>query len=120
MKSFERQYRILMILNEKREVTIGYLAKEFDVSEKTVFRDVWYLSAFLPIRTVQGRYGGGISYIENFMYCDYKFYMSREQESLITKIINESIQSGKCQLDNSEIIILSDIIKKYSKKVIKS
>ena len=65
MKSFERQYRILMILNEKREVTIGYLAKEFDVSEKTVFRDVWYLSAFLPIRTVQGRYGGTGTAVQN-------------------------------------------------------
>ena len=36
MKAFERQYKILKILNEKREVTVGYLAKEFNVSEKTV------------------------------------------------------------------------------------
>ena len=120
MKSFERHYSILQILNEKKEVTTGYLAKEFDVSEKTILRDIWFLSDFLPIRTVQGRYGGGISYMDNYRYCDYKFYMSEEQERLLNKIINESKETGICQLSSCEIIVLSSIIEKYSRIVVES
>lgn len=120
MKAFERHYQILMILNEKREVTVGYLAKEFNVSEKTIFRDVWFLSDFILIRTVQGRYGGGISYMDNYRYCNYKFYMTEEQERLLNKIINESKETGMCQLFSCEIIVLSSIIEKYSRIVVES
>lgn len=119
MKAFERHYSILQILNEKREVTTGYLAKEFEVSEKTILRDVWFLSDFLPIRTCQGKYGG-ISFVDGYRYCDYKFYMVEEQERLLNKIINESRETGVYHITPTEIVILSDILKKYCRVKIKS
>ncbi len=115
MKSFERHHRILLILNEKRKVTIGYLAQELEVSEKTIMRDVWYLSDFIPVCSTPGRYGGGISYIEGYRYCDYKFYISEDQEKLLNKIATECQARGECKLTSSEIEILLNIIKKYSK-----
>lgn len=115
MKPFERQYRILHIINQKREVTVGYLANELEVSDRTIMRDILCLSDFIPIRTTQGRYGGGVSYVDGYRYCDYKFYMTEEQERVLNKIIYEIINNGICTLMASEIQILSDIIKKYSK-----
>ena len=119
MKAFERQYKILKILNERREVTVGYLAKEFNVSEKTVFRDIWFLSGFLPIRTIQGRYNGGVSFMDDYRYCDFKFYMTNEQVMVIRKIIDESVEMGVCYVSPTEIIILSNILKKYQKITVK-
>lgn len=118
MKSFERQYKILKILNERHEVTVGYLAKEFNVSEKTVFRDIWFLRGFLPIRTIQGRYNGGVSFMDDYRYCDFKFYMTYEQVMVIRRIINESVEMGMCFVSPAEIIILSNILKKYQKVII--
>ena len=120
MKAFERHYRILQIINEKRQVTIGYLANELEVSDKTIMRDIWFLSDFLPIRTTPGRYGGGVSYMDDYRYCDYKFYITEEQEQLLNKIINETKSKGVCILSDFELVVLSEIIEKYSKTIIKS
>lgn len=120
MKAFERHYRILQIINEKRQVTIGYLANELEVSDKTIMRDIWFLSDFLPIRTTPGRYGGGVSYMDDYRYCDYKFYITEEQERLLNKIINDAKSTGICHLSSYDIVILNKIIKKYSKIVVKT
>ena len=55
----QRLLSMLVVLQARRRVTAAELAEEFDVSERTVLRDVETLAAAdLPVVTEQGRYGG--------------------------------------------------------------
>lgn len=114
MKAFERQYKILKIINEKGNVTVEHLANELEISKRTILRDITDLSGFLPIRTMQGRYGGGISFIDGYRYCDYQFYMIEEQVIVLNKIIYETRTHGFCKLTYHETEVIQDIMKKYS------
>jgi len=61
-----RQIGILSVLLQKDEVTAPYLAEQFEVSRRTIHRDIEDLcQAGIPIVTRQGA-GGGISIMENF------------------------------------------------------
>lgn len=114
MKAFERQYKILKIINEKRNITVELLANELETSKRTILRDISDLSGFLPIRSIQGRYGGGISFVDGYRYCDYQFYMTEEQVVVLNKIVYEIKKHGFCKLTFQEIEIVTDIIKKHS------
>lgn len=114
MKAFERHYQILMILNEKRYVTVSCLANELNVSERTILRDISDLSGFLPIRTTQGRYGGGVSFINDYRYCDYKFYMEEKCIKVLNKVILEIKTYGSCTLSLEDLKIMDETIDKYS------
>ena len=55
----DRLLSILMTLQLRARTTAGELAKQFDVSERTIYRDIEALeSAGVPIVTDQGRSGG--------------------------------------------------------------
>ena len=55
-----RLFEIIYILLDKKTVTANELAKKFEVSSRTIYRDVEILSgAGIPIYTTQGK-GGGI------------------------------------------------------------
>ena len=114
MKAFERHYQILMILNEKRYVTVSCLANELNVSERTILRDISDLSGFLPIRTTQGRYGGGVTFINDYRYCDYKFYMEENCIKVLNKVVFEIKTYGFCTLSLEELKSVAEIIDKYS------
>ena len=53
--------------------------------------------------------------MDDYRYCDFKFYMTNEQVMVIRKIIDESVEMGVCYVSPTEIIILSNILKKYQK-----
>ncbi len=55
----ERRVEIMKKLCRRRKDTIGNLAHELGVSERTVRRDLEALSLSEPIYTQSGRYGGG-------------------------------------------------------------
>lgn len=62
----ERLIGILSILLQKEHVTAPYLAEQFEVSRRTINRDIETLcKAGIPIATRQGT-GGGISIMENY------------------------------------------------------
>ena len=62
----ERQIGILSVLLQKETVTAPYLADKFEVSRRTINRDIEDLcKAGIPIVTKQG-VNGGISIIENY------------------------------------------------------
>lgn len=62
-----RLFQIVYIILDKGIVTAPDLAERFEVSVRTIYRDVEALSqAGIPIYTSQGK-GGGISLIENFI-----------------------------------------------------
>ena len=63
----ERMLRIVFILLNRKMVTAGELAAEFEVSPRTIYRDLEALcQAGIPIYTCQGR-NGGIKLVENFV-----------------------------------------------------
>ncbi len=62
-----RLFEIVYLLMEKKRVTAAELAERFEVSKRTVLRDVDTLTtAGIPIYTVQGK-GGGISLLDNYV-----------------------------------------------------
>ena len=75
-----RLLEIVYILYDQKKVTAKELAKHFEVSPRTIYRDIDALNAAgIPIYTTKGN-GGGISLLENF-------------------VINKSILSEKEQTD---------------------
>ena len=62
-----RLFEILYLLLEKRKITASVLAKRFEVSERTIYRDVDVLSAAgIPIYTSRGK-GGGIFLLDHYI-----------------------------------------------------
>ncbi len=114
MDAFERRYKILMILNKRCQENVANLAIELGASERTILRDIAYLSTFLPIVTLQGKYGC-VKFFNNYRYCDYKFYITEEQETILRKIITETQETGVCILPLEDLKALLGIINKYSK-----
>ena len=62
----DRMIGILAVLLQREKVTAPYLAEKFEVSRRTISRDIENLCrAGIPIRTEQGA-GGGISIMEGY------------------------------------------------------
>lgn len=62
----DRLIGILSILLQKDKVTSGELAEKFEVSRRTILRDIEAISkAGIPILSEQGQ-GGGISVMEGY------------------------------------------------------
>lgn len=62
----DRLIGIITILQQNKIVTAPYLAKRFEVSRRTIIRDIEDICrAGIPIVTIQGK-GGGISIMEGF------------------------------------------------------
>ena len=60
MNTFERRMRIVTVLFERKYEKVYNLAVEFDVSERTIRRDIEAISLIIPVYTKQGRYYGGV------------------------------------------------------------
>ncbi|MCY6959918.1 helix-turn-helix transcriptional regulator [Clostridium brassicae] len=74
-----RLFEIVYILLDKKTITAGELAEHFEVSIRTIYRDIEVLSgAGIPIYTSKGK-GGGISIIENFVLN--KSMLSEEEQN---------------------------------------
>ncbi len=65
MSAFERRNEILRILRLRKFEKVENLAFEFSVSEKTIRHDILMLSLTANIYTKQGRYDGGIYYLDD-------------------------------------------------------
>jgi predicted DNA-binding transcriptional regulator YafY len=62
-----RLFEIVYLLLNKKSTTANELAEHFEVSKRTILRDIDTLTtAGIPIYTVQGK-GGGISILDNFV-----------------------------------------------------
>ena len=86
----DRLIGILSILLKKDRVTAPELASIFEVSRRTIQRDLDALSrAGIPLRTVQGA-GGGVSIMENY----------RMNQSLLTGADMQAILAGLRSLDS--------------------
>lgn len=78
----QRLFQIIYILLNKESVTAQELSEKFEVSIRTIYRDIDTLStAGIPIYTTQGK-GGGISLLDNFIL-DKSMLSDREQNEII-------------------------------------
>ncbi|MBP2633210.1 MAG: transcriptional regulator [Firmicutes bacterium] len=77
-----RLFQIIYIILEKGTVTAPELAKRFEVSVRTIYRDIEALSqAGIPIYASQGK-GGGISLTEKFIL-NKSLLSEKEQEEIL-------------------------------------
>jgi len=77
-----RLFEIVYLLLEKETATAKELAQQFEVSVRTIYRDIDILStAGIPVYTNKGK-GGGISLLENFVL-DKSILSEEEQNQII-------------------------------------
>lgn len=114
MGTTERRNEIIKILCRRRYETIGNLANEFNVSYRTLRRDIEALSSYIPIYTQNGRYGGGVYMVEGYSMDN--IYMNEDELILLNKIFT-ILSTSENFLCEYELDKLQKIIKKYSKPV---
>ena len=102
-------------LCKRRHDTIPNLAVEFDVSERTVRRDVEILSLTEPIYTVSGRYGGGVDVMDG--YKPDSFYLSPSQTAALKNVLFLARNKKRCELSEVEIEALSALLNECAKPV---
>ena len=113
MGTNERRSAILKILCRRRFETVGNLAAEFCVSERTIRRDIEALSYTEPIYTQSGRHAGGVYVVDGY-YMD-RMYMSEEEIAVLQKIADRANQQRFGCLLPGEEQTLERIIRAYAK-----
>ena len=112
METVQRQYQMMKLLCRNRHMTITELAAVFDVSDRTIRRDVESLSTHEPLYTEQGRYTGGV-FVADGYYFDKDFFTDPEKH-IIRKIIKFAQNKTMCALSEDEINTLKRMLRNYS------
>ena len=110
MDVHERRQRLIKILTLRGRTPISALARELEVSERTVMRDVDILSLTKPIYTLSGKHGGVCIRAE---YAKRPPSLESFETELLQKILRECTKNGSVKLDSSELSVLSDIITQF-------
>lgn len=83
--SVSRLFEILYMLLKKKTITAGELADHFEVSTRTIYRDIDALSAAgIPVYASKGK-GGGISLLEGYSF-HASMLTDREQDDVLTAL----------------------------------
>ncbi len=99
-----RLFLMLYYILEKEKVTAKELAEKFEVSVRTIYRDIdWISSVGIPIFTTQGKSGG--------IEIDSDFVLSK---SILTKDEKEQILSALNSLEHTSELYKNDLITKLS------
>ena len=111
MGTAERRLEMLKYLCKYRRATMPQLAEMFDVSVRTIQRDILEIEAtfHVPLDVRCGKYDSGV-----FVVGDYSFdraYMHDEELSLLSKV-QELVKDRLSVKENS---LLAQIIKTYTK-----
>lgn len=109
MSAIQRRIEILRILSRCRHAKIANLSQELEVCEKTIRRDIDFLSMDYPIYTLRGKYGG-VFVTENFKLD--RMYMNEEKIALLKKL-STKIEKGDVLTPN-EKETFDAIIAEYS------
>lgn len=113
MGTTERRNAILRALCRRRYETIGNLAAEFEVSERTIRRDIEILSYSEPIYTQSGRHAGGVYVVDG--YRADQMYMTDEEIELLCKLKNTANGKHPALLLPGEEAILERMIRVYAR-----
>nr|WP_316047202.1 HTH domain-containing protein [Planococcus glaciei] len=82
MTTISRHFEIIYLLLDKKVITAKELADHFEVSARTIYRDMDVLSgAGIPIYANKGR-GGGISLLEGYSF-NASMLTNDEQEDIL-------------------------------------
>lgn len=85
-----RLFEIVYILLDKKTTTAKDLAQHFEVSQRTIYRDIDTLTAAgIPIYTNKGK-GGGISLLDNFVL-NKSLLSENEQDEILTALHSLSL-----------------------------
>lgn len=122
----DRMIGILSILLQKEKVTAPYLAEKFEVSRRTINRDIEALCmAGIPLVTEPGR-GGGISIMEGFSI-DRALFTSADMQAILAGLrgldsvsgtnryqqLMEKLSTGTSSLLTADTHILIDLSSWY-------
>ena len=114
MGSIERKLKMVTYLCRKRYASMTELAQHFDVSIRTIQRDVLELEVLgIPLDVKTGRYKGGVYIVGN--YTIDRMYMEKEEIVLLKKIKQAIEQKRIIQLDDNEYQVLNQLIRTYTK-----
>ena len=82
----DRLFQIVYLLMEKQQITAKELAQRFEVTERTIYRDLDKLTlAGIPVYTNQGK-NGGISLLPDFVLD--KTVLTTEEKTKILESLN--------------------------------
>ncbi|WP_324822782.1 YafY family protein [Sinanaerobacter sp. ZZT-01] len=99
-----RLFEIIYLLLDKKTITAGELAKRFEVSSRTIYRDIDTLSqAGIPIYTTKG-VGGGIHLTDNFVL----------NKSVLTEMEQKNILSSLQGMNALKVNEMQPILNKLS------
>lgn len=105
----DRLFSIVQILVNKKIITAKELAEQFDVSVRTIYRDIDILSANgIPVYSSQGK-GGGISILDN--YSIDKTIVSDDDQNKILMALQSVNATGQIDVKDS-LIKLKNLFKK--------
>lgn len=99
-----RLFEIVYILLNKQQATAKYLAEHFEVSQRTIYRDIDTLSECgIPVYASKGK-GGGISLIEGYKM-DKAMLTLDEQKEILSAL--QSIKAADIDSENNALSKLS-------------
>lgn len=113
LETSKRRSEIITYLCQHRFSTVGNLANEFGVSERTIRRDIEFLSLSEPIYTQSGRYGGGVYIMDN--YYSNRGYFTKEEVILMKKILDYIERISTEHFTADEVYLFKNILKNYKK-----
>lgn len=91
-----RLFKIVYFILEKGRVTASELAEKFEVSVRTIYRDIDVISsAGIPIYVTAGRHGG-IQILDNYVL-DKAFFSDKEQQDIILALQSLSVIDDACE-----------------------
>lgn len=101
-----RLFEIVYILLNKKSITAKELSEHFEVSQRTIYRDIDTLcECGIPIYTSKGK-GGGIGLLDNFILN--KSILSEDEQNEILCAL-KSLQATKYKDNNSVLSKLSNL-----------
>ena len=90
-----RLFRIVYFLLNRGQVTAAELAREFEVSVRTIYRDIDALSgAGIPVYAETGR-NGGISLLDNYVL-DRTLLSEKERQDILAALQSLSAAGNTC------------------------
>ena len=94
----------MRVLRQEGHTTVANLANLFNVSERTIYTDITALTSSQPVRTVRGRYGGGVE-LESWFHPSANT-LSPQQEELLQRL--------KETLKGNDLIVMNSIFVQFS------
>ena len=109
MSPSERRQQLLETLCRRRHDTYGNLAREFNVSERTICRDVAVLMCSYPVETVCGRFGGGVRVLDGY-YC----YQKSSAHKALTPKQTSLLRRLREQLEGDDLDTINSILVQFA------